>query len=212
MKISIIRLLLATTIALVFYFPGISHEILRDWKVANQSGDFQVSYRYIMVGDTLKTREMRVSFSVQAEPDSIIKLFNDANNFYKWSAGIEECEIIQSDSAPWVMYNLYDVPWPFKQRDLITEYKLVNSDTKTTLVMTGKPDLLPEYEDVIRMKLYEGYWSFEPLQNGLTHVEFHTISFTDPIIPRFLQDPVLQKTFIRSMNKLRSLIDRDYVE
>ena len=72
--------------------------------------------------------------------------------------------------------------------------------------MTGKPDKLPIYEDIMRMKLYEGYWSFRRMENGLTHVEFHTISFTSPIIPRFLQDPVLQKTFIKSMNKLKELL------
>ncbi|RLD18250.1 MAG: hypothetical protein DRI69_10645 [Bacteroidetes bacterium] len=206
MKISIIKILLATTIALLLCSPGISHEILTEWKVAKQSGEIQVSYRYIMVGDTLKTREMRVSFTVEAKPDSIVSMFNDADKFYEWSAGIEKCNIIQTDSSSWVMYNLYDVPWPFKQRDLITEYKLVKSDSKTTLIMTGKPHLLPEYEDIMRMKLYEGFWSFESLENGLTHVEFHTISFTDPILPRFLQDPVLQKTFIHSMNKLRALL------
>lgn len=193
-------------LAVVLCSPGISHEILTDWKVAKQSGEVQVSYRFIMVGDTLKTREMRVSFSVEAEPDSIVTMFNDASKFYAWSAGIEKCDIIQVDSSSWVMYNLYDVPWPFKQRDLITEYRLVHSDSKTTLIMTGKPNLLPEYEDVMRMKLYEGYWSFEPLKNGLTHVEFHTISFTDPILPRFLQDPVLQNTFIKSINRLRDLL------
>ena len=206
MNKSIIRILFVIVPAMVICSPGISHEILTDWKVAKQSGEIQVSYRFIMVGDTLRTREMRVSFSVEANPDSIVNMFNNADKFYQWSAGIEKCEIIQADSSSWVMYNLYDVPWPFKQRDLINHYKLIQSDAKTTLKMTGKPNLLPEYDDVMRMKLYEGYWSFEPLKNGLTHVEFHTISFTDPILPRFLQDPVLQKTFISSMKKLRALL------
>lgn len=187
--------------------PLIGHEILTEWKVAKQSDDIQVSYRYIMVGDTLKTREMRVSFAVEAQPDSIISMFTDTDMFSQWSAGLEKCNMIDKDSASWIMYNLYDAPWPFKQRDLITEYKLVRTDSKTTLNMTGKPNLLPEYEDVMRMKLYEGYWSFQPLSNGLTHVEFHTVSFTGPIIPRFLQDPVLQKTFINSMKKLKALLN-----
>ncbi len=206
MKKAIVKIVFTITVALVYCLPGLSHEILTEWKVARQSGDIQVSYRYIMVGDTLKTREMRVSFSLNAEFDSIVRMFNDAKLFYQWSAGLEKCDIIRADSNSWVMYNLYDAPWPFKQRDLITEYKMVKVDSKTTLIMTGKSNMLPEYEDVMRMKQYEGYWSFEKLEDGLTHVEFHTISFTGPIIPRFLQDPILQKTFIKSMNKLKALL------
>jgi hypothetical protein len=206
MNVPILKILLTSAIALLLCLPGSSHEILTKWKVARKSGDIQVSYRYIMVGDTLKTREMRVSFSIDADTDSILKMFKDSDNFAAWSAGIEKCEILEMDTSSWLMYNLYDAPWPFKQRDLITEYKMVKSSSVTKLIMTGKPEQLPVYEDIMRMKLYEGYWSFQSMKNGLTHVEFHTISFTGPLIPRFLQDPVLQKTFIRSMNKLKALL------
>jgi len=206
MRIHAFRILFAIATAWVLCTPAYSHEVLTEWKVAKQSGDIQVSYRLIMVGDTLETREMRVSFSVDTDPDAIVKMFNDAHNFSEWSAGIEHCEILELDSNSWIMYNLYDVPWPFKQRDLITKYEMLKSGSTTKLIMTGKPDKLPIYEDIMRMKLYEGYWSFRRMENGLTHVEFHTISFTNPIIPRFLQDPVLQKTFIKSMNKLKELL------
>jgi hypothetical protein len=206
MKAPMIKRLFTVALVLGICLTASSHEILTEWKVAKRSGDIQVSYRYLMVGDTLKTREMRVSFPVEAEPDQIIKMFNDAEKFAAWSAGIEKCDILQMGDSSWIMYNLYDAPWPFKQRDLITEYKMEKSEDITKLIMTGKPDQLPQYDDIMRMKLYEGYWSFEPLQNGVTYVEFHTISFTGPLIPRFLQDPVLQNTFIRSMNKLKELL------
>jgi len=209
MKVPTIKSLFAIAAAVMLCVTGFSHEVLTKWKVAKRSDDIQVSYRYIMVGDTLKTREMRVSFSVDAKPDSIIKMFNNSEKFAAWSAGVEECKILKVDSSSWIMYNLYDAPWPFKQRDLITEYRVEKSDSITKLIMTGKPEQLPQYEDIMRMKLYEGYWSFQPLQNGLTHVEFHTISFTGPLIPRFLQDPVLQRTFINSMNKLKGMLKQE---
>ena len=71
--------------------------------------------------------------------------------------------------------------------------------------MTGNPDFSPHLENIKRVKNYEGRWVFKALENGQTKVEFYTISFTKPIFPRFIQDPIIQKIFIESINKLRNL-------
>ena len=139
------------------------HEIISDWKVDKTKNGIEISYRFLMVGDTFKTREMRIAFELQASVAEILPMFNSAVNFESWSAGIERCELVDEvDSLSWTMYNLYDVPWPFKQRDLITTYTVTSNTEATTLMMEGKPDALPESDGVLRMRNYEGYWQLKP--------------------------------------------------
>jgi hypothetical protein len=68
--------------------------------------------------------------------------------------------------------------------------------------MTGKPDRVPQQSGITRMDKYEGQWVFIPVGNGKTRVEFYSIAFSRPIVPRFIQDPVVQGILIDSINKL----------
>lgn len=200
------KLFFSLTISMILAYSAIAHEVLSDWKLDRESEGIEISYRYLYVGDTLKTRQMRISFYVDASPARIVPMFNDADNLTIWSAGTEKCEIIQSDTNTWTTYNLFDIPWPFQQKDLITEYKMIESNSSISLFMTGKPDQLPRYEDVSRMEKYEGQWMFTPLGNGKTKVELTTVAFSKPIVPKFIQDPILQGVFIDSINTLKGLI------
>ena len=184
---------------------GFSHEVLTTWKLAEQSEDISISYRFVKIGDTLKTRQMHISFYVEANPEQMVEMFKNPNKLSAWSPGIKKCELVQEDSSSWITYNLFDIPWPFEKRDLITEYQVVKSETTVTLFLTGKPNLLPHNPDITRIN-NEGYWIFKPLENGKVLVEFYTIYLSKPVIPRFIKDPIIQKNFVNSINKLRALL------
>ncbi len=180
-------------------------EVLTDWKTAKKSKDIKISYRFVEVGDTLKTRQMKITFFVDVEPEKIIELLKEPKNGEIWFAGSERHELLQDNKNSWTTYNLYKNIWPFEQNDVITNYSIVKSDSSITLLMRGNPNFSPHLENIKRLKNYKGRWVFKTLENGQTKVEFYTIAFTKPIFPRFIQDPIIQKIFIDSINKLRNL-------
>ena len=182
------------------------HEVLGDWKVDKVSEDIEISYRFLMVGDTFKTREMRIRFELDTGIDAIMPMYNSANNFQQWSAGIERCELLDKDSSGWTLYNLYDIPWPFKTRDLVTRYDMEDTEDGVRLSMTSDADAYPITEGVMRMRYYEGYWLFESINDNRTNVSFHSIAFSKPVAPRFIQDPIVQRAFIKSIERLRTML------
>lgn len=187
--------------------PAGSHEILTNWKPDKKSEDIEISYRQVEVGDTLKTRQMRITFMIDAYPDQLIPMFKNSDHLTAWSAGTKKCDVIQDYDTTWITYSVYDIPWPFNKRDLVTEYKMVKTDSQITLFLTGKPDRVPLQNGITRMEKYQGQWVFIPLGNGKTRVEFYSIAFARPIIPRFIQDPVVQRILIDSINKLKALLN-----
>jgi hypothetical protein len=198
---------LVLLIAFLLFHPLLqSHEVLTNWKTAKKANGIELSYRKIKVGDTLTTRQMQISFYLESGPEQIINLFKDAENLSKWSAGIKKCEILQKEENTWTTYSLYDIPWPFEQKDLITEYKMINVGDKFSLYLTSKPKKLPYYQHISRIEKYEGYWKFTPLANGKTKVQFYSVAFSKPIVPRFIQDPIIQSVLINSISKLKTLL------
>lgn len=183
----------------------IGQEVLTKWKTAKKSKDIKISYRFVEVGDTLKTRQMRISFLIDVEPEKIIKLLKEPQKGETWFSGTEKFQLLEDNENNWTTYNLYKNIWPFEQNDIITNYYMIKSNSSITLLMTGNPNFSPRLKNINRLKNYEGRWVFRPLENGRTKVEFYTIAFTKPILPRFIQDPIIQKIFIDSINKLRDL-------
>lgn len=205
------------SIKLIFSFASLifiscsttGQEVLSDWKLAKQSGDIKISYRYVEIGDTLETREMFLSFLVDAAPDKIIPVFKEADKLSYWTAGTKNCEVLRDNNSTWLVYSKFDFPWPFNQEDLITEYKMTKANTQTILSYESWTPKLPYYKDIPNNKKYIGEWLFVPQKDGTTLVEFHSIALFKSSIPKFIQDPIVQNILIESINNLKSLLVQD---
>ena len=183
-----------------------AHQVISGWELSKESDQIEISYRNLNIGDTLETREMKISFYVDASPSNLIPMFKNAEYMKTWSARTNSCEIIQSDSNTWTTYSLLNIPWPFQKKDLITEYHLIESESSVTISMKGKPDHAPYFKDISRIERYEGEWSFISHKNGKTKVELTTIYFDKSNIPRYIKDPIVQRVFIDSIDNLKELL------
>ncbi|MFB6340626.1 hypothetical protein ACE1ET_02835 [Saccharicrinis sp. FJH62] len=183
-------------------FPK-DYAILSEWKTDKTSDGISISYRWVTVGDTLKTREMKTALHIHASPEAILKQFKSDEKLSKWTAGSRNCSVLQSSEDEWITYTLYDMPWPFTSNDLVTLYRKTIHNKITRIFIESTPDYIPEKADTERMEHYRGHWDLIPEPDGSTRVEFCTTSFTKPVFPRFIQDPILQEIMIDSMIKLK---------
>ncbi len=177
-----------------------------EWELARSENDVSIYYRWITT-DSMKTREMRAQLSIHAGTEKILAQFNNADNYHLWAAGIKECSIREISDSSWLTYTLMNYPWPFKQKDLVTFHRVFRKENTTILSILAEPQSFAEKPGVERMQNYTGEWWFVASENGDTAVEYRVISFTKPVFPRFIQDPVIQKIFIDSLNDLKKLAE-----
>ena len=177
-----------------------------EWELARETGDISIYYRWIL-NDTIKTREMRAQFVIDANITQILSQFSEPENYYSWAVGIKECEIKKFDENNWVTYTLMNYPWPFKQKDLVTRHLVRISENETVVSIYAEPGFFAEKEGIERMQNYLGEWKFNTNKSGSTAVDYRVVSFTKPIFPRFIQDPVIQKLFIDSFQDLKQLAE-----
>lgn len=177
-----------------------------EWELARKTGDISIYYRWIL-NDTIKTREMRAKFVIDANIAQILSQFSEPENYYSWAVGIKECMIKKFDENNWITYTLMNYPWPFKKKDLVTRHLVSNSGNETIVSIYAEPGFYAKKEGIERMQNYFGEWKFSTKENGSTAVDYCVVSFTKPVFPRFIQDPVIQKLFIDSFQDLKQLAE-----
>ena len=202
---------------LLFAFIGLlaililarAKRVLTEWETCRKTDRIEMQYRWVNMGDTLDTREMRAFFSVHAEPDDILRQFYDNNRVNLWAAGSSYCRIYGYNGDEWVQHTIFDIPKPFTKQDLVVRYRLICSSDSLRIVMEPAPEYLPAIKGIERMHDYAGEWVLIPGAEGITRIEFHSVSFVPPRFPRFIQDPILRNILLRSFESLAELSEGD---
>ncbi|MBN1820639.1 MAG: hypothetical protein JXR31_08565 [Prolixibacteraceae bacterium] len=178
-----------------------------DWEVARQENGIVLSYRWILSESKNEFREMKVDFNVDASIHSILQQFRDSSSFYKWAVGTRECRILEINDQSWLIWSMMDYPWPFKQKDLVANYKLTLLEKNAILLVESEPGKMPEMKGVERIRNYRCKWQFIFESTGKTHVTYQAVSFSKPVLPRFLQDPVIQKMCLDSIEMFKQMAE-----
>lgn len=179
-----------------------------EWNLAKKADGISLYYRWITEGDSIRTREMKTEFTIDAKIPEIISLFSDAESYKSWAAGIKKCKIEKTSDSVWITHTVMNYPWPFKQKDLVTRHSLKYNDLNACIEIEAAPELFSEIEGIERMKNYRGTWHFYTDKNGMTVVDCRLVSSTKPMFPRFIQDPVVQKILIGSFVDLKRLSEK----
>lgn len=187
---------------------GINSSEKAEWQLSKKSKDISLFYRWIELGNNSKTREMKVEFTINAEISEILSYFRNAKSYESWAAGIKKCNIERTSDSIWYTHTVMNYPFPFKQKDLVTRHLVVCNGVSATIEVEAAPDYFSEIEGIERMKDYQGIWYFSTAKNGSTAVEYRVISFTNPIFPRFVQDPIVQKICVDSFIELKQLAEK----
>ena len=180
-----------------------------NWQTVRETEQLKLQYRWI---DSIDTREVRILFSVKANHNQIINCIRDPRLAIQWAVGVKDYRIYDMSPDRWIAYSLYNIPKPFADQDLITRYEIVNESSEVKITITALPDYLERISGVNRQQNYSGKWILKETQNGITQIQFYSISYTKPLVPRFMQDPITQRVLIRSFEEFIKLSENETAE
>lgn len=179
------------------------------WELVDQDEKITIYERWVSLEDGRKTRERKGVFYVDSEVDAVVPFVASAAGIKNWMNGVEESkELSVSQNNSQFIYLYFDAPWPFKNRDLVTNITTIqNCETPCVEVFfSAKSDFIPEKEDVIRLHSYEAHWQIIKTTTGRTQVTFSALSDTPPVAPKWIQDPVTAKMFKDNLVNLMELL------
>ncbi len=157
--------------------------------------------------------EFRGVTHVESRLSAFVALLDDFEAAPDWLYRTREIRLIErlSDTESYV-HSINAMPWPLRDRDIVLHTRRAQ-DPETYVLSThavGVPDYLPVDEDYVRMPVIESSWTFTPLGDGRTQIDFR--GFADPgggvssgMLARF-QEMFISQAPYRSLRELREVI------
>jgi hypothetical protein len=178
--------------------------IAQEWEFAKEEDGIKV---YTCHENGSANKSFRGETDITATLSSVSALIQDVEKFDEWDEDVTEIEVLKYEKDKLIdYYVVYDVPWPFQDRDLCVS-ATVTSDQETgtvTIVSSSIPDAVPVSKDNIRITDYRQKWIIQPEENGVVKVTVE--GYADPAgsIPAWVANMAITKT---PLNMLRSIRD-----
>lgn len=187
-----------------------NHRIYSEWELDRNSGGVKTFTRWIEQEGSDKVRERKGEMVLNCTVEDVVKLLCNSENTALWMSGIKENYCLkQVNLSEWYTYTLFDIPWPFEKRDLISNCKMESTvgGKKVTILISSREDYLPEKSHISRLKDYTATWTVVGITGNKVTISFSAIANTPPMFPRFIQDPILAKMFHDNLVTLKKMLD-----
>lgn len=160
-------------------------------------------------GRQVRQRRSAMLFS-QLSAQRAIHFIRDYKKMPLWLSSAEESRLIaRIRSDFWVTFTMFNLPWPLRNKFLIVENKekIHRFLPLTSIYIESTEAYQPPYTcSVNDFGHYEGLWQVYEISPGITYVEFTAYSSAEPQFPRWIQDPIVNRAFLKSMENFYELL------
>jgi len=166
---------------------------------------------YLENGKQVRERQAQMFFH-NTTLDEVAQVIKDYKRLPQWMHHADETQLLmQHNKHFWVIFTIFKLPWPLRNKYLITE---VLEEHHPFLPMTifrinSSNRYKPPYEcNVNDFGHYESIWKVYAISPKLTYASFSAYSTADPQFPRWLQDPIINRSFIKSMESFYQIFQQ----
>lgn len=180
----------------------------QSWDFIKEKDGIKI-YTRTEAGRSLKS--YRGITEINAPAEKIFALMEDTNNKEWWDKKLTQIKILHNEMNKRTQYYMvYNLPWPVKDRDLCVDVKFT-TDTLTgehTITAVALNGVIPEHNDMVRIKDYLQTWILIPAGNDLTHVSLE--GYVDPAgnIPDWISNFLIIESPIKAISGLRDAISK----
>jgi len=182
-----------------------------DWERMSKSDNVITQFRWLFLNNGTKVIQRKAGMIIYGvSPGQVATVIRDYKLVPKWMNAVSETRLISRiDKNFWVIFLTFKLPWPLSNKYLINEVH----ERKHTLLPAYffKLNSSDSYEPPFDCKIndfghYEGEWKVLSLQKNITYVEFSAFSIAPPQFPRWIQDPIVNRSFAKTMENFYTLL------
>ena len=182
-------------------FPG--KIIAQEWKLAKEKDGIKI---YTRQEQESNFKSFKGETDVRADMAMVSAMIEDVEKFDEWDEDVSEIRILAQEPGKTLKYYVvYDIPWPFQDRDLCVEATISDDhDTGTKLIRSvSATEAVPLKEGTVRIVSYWQNWTIQPKENGLVHLILE--GFADPAgdIPSWIANIAITNTPLNILKAIR---------
>jgi hypothetical protein len=175
----------------------------QSWDFIKEKDGIKI-YTRVETGRTLKS--YKAITDINAPEEKIFAVMENINNTDWWDKNLTHIKVLLYEKNKRAQYYMvYDVPWPVTDRDLCVDVT-ITSDTVTSgyeINAVSLNGVIPERNDMVRIKDYRQTWIITPAGKEMTHVVLE--GFVDPAgtIPVWISNMLIIESPIKAISGLR---------
>lgn len=203
--------------SLLFFFLFASHLLRgtdcmaaeKPWEKIETRDDITLYERWFKGENNVDVKERKGEMVVRASMSQVLETLCNPAQMPLWMENVQESYFIRRLSdQEWYSYTRFSLPWPLQNRDLICYSRLNRPNSRTaTIDMSSREWTIPPKQDVKRLTHYKAIWKIADIGNGTLCISFAAQTSKPPEFPRFLQEPLVRGAFLRSLVKLKLILD-----
>lgn len=175
-----------------------------NWILKKDANDIKI---YTRATENSKLKEFKAVTNIATASETILNELLEAPEYYEDCLPNVSYYVKQLNNTQHVFYAHKKLPWPIKDRDIVTLLTVNKIDNKTTkLTLESLPDELPSKEKTIRIKKLMGYWLLEEMK-GITKVTQQLFLDPEGSLPPFVVNSLLIKGPYNTFKDLQNTVN-----
>jgi hypothetical protein len=165
---------------------------------------------YTRKEDNSDLKSFRGVADLHTEMSKVMALLGNPKSTEWWTKDVSEVKILAYEPDKLIQYYLvYDVPWPFSDRDLVVESRITIDPVTGKETILAKPmfNVVPEKPERVRIKNYWQKWTVQQQGKGLVRVILE--GFVDPAgnVPSWLYNMVITETPLKVIKEVKRRVE-----
>jgi len=184
----------------------------QSWYFIKEKDSIKI-YTRVETGRTLKS--YKAFTDINAPEDKIFAVMEDINITDWWDKNLIQIKVLLYEKNKRAQYYMvYDLPWPVTDRDLCVDVT-ITTDTVTgghTINAVSLNDVIPELNNMVRIKDYRQTWTIIPAGKETTHVVLE--GFVDPAgtIPDWISNMLIIESPLKAIGGLMERMTKKQIK
>lgn len=146
---------------------------------------------------------------IDANLHGLIYLLKDAHAIPTWMDKVGEFEIFgKTDEFHWYSWSGVDMPWPVDNRDVVSKEVLKKSKNTYVIEISSSPDEIKDRNGYTRLRVSDGFWSFEKLANGKIKVIYQFLTIPEGI-PAWVVNLFIVDSPYTTLENMREMVKKE---
>jgi len=189
---------------LALYSPCLSAQ---SWKFIKEKDGIRI---YTKSSENSSFKSFRGETEYHSTMEKLSMYIGNVENVDWWDKNVREIKVLSVERDKLVRYYLlYDVPWPFNDRDLCVEARITIDPVTGEKVVFAKPllDVVPERKGVVRIRNYWQKWVLKPSGKNTIHAVLEGSVDPGGNVPAWLYNMVIVDTPLKVMRGIKTLVE-----
>ena len=182
--------------------------VAQSWDFIKEKDGIKI-YTRTEVGKSLKS--YKGVTDIHAPAEKVFALIEDVYHTDWWDKNLTQIKVLLYEKYKRAQYYLvYDLPWPITDRDLCVNVTVTIDPVTGVGKITAAPlaGVVPERQDMVRIREYRQTWTVIPVGKNLTHVVLE--GFVDPAgsIPDWISNMLIIDSPIKVINGIKERLEK----